>query len=109
MKIKKKNPDMSILPLTKFNTDNIRRIDNKGTHVFHFLILPKTEKRYGVQVNIGCDLHMQQPCTTPVGHTEYDMAYLCSPRPLPFLKLQRITNFLEKYKRLLFMFLHIFE
>ena len=29
--------------------------------LYFIFILPKTHKRYGVQANIGCGLHVQQP------------------------------------------------
>ena len=41
---------------------SIRRTKTKGNPCISFqFILPKTHKRYVVQVNIGCDLHVQQP------------------------------------------------
>ena len=42
---------------------DIHKTNNKGTLVFHFevfLMLPKSYNRYGVQVNTGYDLQVQQ-------------------------------------------------
>ena len=71
---------------------------NKRTLVFHFLFYLKNIKDMESKSTSGVSSTCSNPCTTPVGNTVDDMAYLCSWNLLSFL-LQRITDFLEKYKR----------
>ena len=54
--------------------------------------------RYGVHVNIGYDVHLQQPMPDTCGAklTVDDSVYLCSRNLLPVLFTCN-TNFLEKY------------
>ena len=85
----------------------ICRFKNKGTLVFHFLfyqmhIIGMRSKSIS---GVASSCHI--PCTTPVGHTKDNMAYLYSRNLLPLL-LKCNTKFREKYKRSLFWVLRIF-
>ena len=75
----------------------IHRIKNKGTLVFLFSFYLKHIQcnLYGVQVNIGCDLHMQQHLS---GTCQAYWGWYGVHVSLPFL-LKCNTKSLEKYKR----------
>ena len=78
-----------------FKVPYIRRNKNKGTILFH--LYPKHIKRDEVQSISAVTSTCSSPRTTPIGHTEDDMVYPCSPNLLSFL-LKCNTKFLKKYK-----------
>ena len=79
----------------------MRRTNNKGTLLFHFLFYLKHIKDIESKSTSGVTATCRNPCTTPAWYSEDDMAYLCSRNLLKFLlkfllKCNSYTKLLEK-------------